>query len=190
MATHMHPTHPSRVFGAATDEQTLEELQRLELTVLEDGHISGLNGVLLGAAAESGMQGACLLGEMPHLFARFPFPTASLAVLKAFTVISDLDLDLTELAEQAEQMEHHLGEVLAQVEEAMERRTSPEEEAYLPEAPEEAPLSPADERRIDQLFERARQDRSTAFDLKQELDRLGVFTKYEDRFLDLFKKAD
>src|SRR5262249_3370547 len=49
MATQMHPEHPSRVFAAATDEESLSELRRMELEVLEDGHISGLNGVLLGA---------------------------------------------------------------------------------------------------------------------------------------------
>jgi hypothetical protein len=38
------------------------------------------------------------------------------------------------------------------------------------------------------LFNQANQDRSKAFELKQELDRLGVFKDYEDRFLDLFKK--
>src|SRR5438874_1947020 len=52
MATQMHPKHRSRVFGAATDRQSLEELKRLELEVLEDGNIGGLNGVLLAAAAE------------------------------------------------------------------------------------------------------------------------------------------
>src|SRR5256885_970408 len=64
MATPMRPEHRSRVFGAATDEETLGELKRLELEVLESGNISGLNGVLLGAAAESDLHGACLLGEM------------------------------------------------------------------------------------------------------------------------------
>jgi hypothetical protein len=36
----------------------------------------------------------------------------------------------------------------------------------------------------------AAKDRSKAFELKQELDRLGVFKEYEDRFLDLFKKSN
>jgi hypothetical protein len=40
------------------------------------------------------------------------------------------------------------------------------------------------------LFEKAREDRSKAYELKGELDRLGVFDLYEDRFLDLFKKPD
>src|SRR5262249_23134561 len=66
MATRMHPEHKSRVFGAATDTEDLEEIKQLDLELLEDGHIGGLNGVLLAAAADAGLRGACLLGEMPH----------------------------------------------------------------------------------------------------------------------------
>ncbi len=52
MATQMSLGDDSRVFGAATDEENLLELKRLQLEILEDGHIGGLNGVLLGVAAE------------------------------------------------------------------------------------------------------------------------------------------
>ena len=38
------------------------------------------------------------------------------------------------------------------------------------------------------VFDHAGKDRSKAFELKRELDRLNVFKEYEDRFLDLFKK--
>lgn len=69
MATDMHPDQPSRVFGAATNEESLEELRFLEVKLLKQGYVSGLNGVLLGAAAEVGVNGTCLLGEMPHIFA-------------------------------------------------------------------------------------------------------------------------
>jgi proteasome assembly chaperone (PAC2) family protein len=44
--------------------------------------------------------------------------------------------------------------------------------------------------RIERLFEDARRNRSAAFRLKEELDRLGVFETYEDRFLDLFRRAE
>src|SRR5262249_51018850 len=101
MATQMHPEQRSRVFGAATDRESLQELKRLELEMLEDGHIGGLNGVLLGAAAESGLRGACLLGEMPHIFSQLPFPKASLAILEVFTTITGLHIDFAELSEQA-----------------------------------------------------------------------------------------
>src|SRR5262249_27913792 len=122
MATQMHPSASSRVFAAATDEPLLEELRQRGLEVLEDGHIGGLNGILLGVAAESGLPGACLLGEMPHIFAQLPFPKASLAVLEAFIPIAGIDLDLTELTEQSREMEQRLGELLGQLEQAYETR--------------------------------------------------------------------
>lgn len=190
MATQMHPEQASRVFAAATDEPGLAEIRRLELTLLEDGHIGGLNGLLLGAAAEAGLPGTCLLGEMPHIFAQLPFPKASLAVLQAFSAMAGIELDLAELLEQATAIEQHLGQLLAQVEEQMGRQTPAEEEPAFPAPAEEERLPPEDQRRIEQLFEQARGDRSKAYELKSELDRLGVFKDYEDRFLDLFRKPD
>jgi proteasome assembly chaperone (PAC2) family protein len=187
MATQMHPQQPSRVFGAATDEQGRDELSRLELEVLADGNISGLNGVLLGVAAENGLPGTCLLGEMPHIFSQLPFPKASLAILEVFASLGGIELDLAELAERSAAVEEQLVELLSRVETLGE---PPTEETDRPEPPEEPKLKPADEQRIETLFGEAKHNRSKAFELKQELDRLGVFKDYEDRFLDLFKKVD
>lgn len=189
MATAMHPAHPSRVYAAAADEETLGELKRLELEILEEGYIGGLNGILLGVVAEEGLRGACLLGEMPHFFAPLPFPKASLAVLETFTTMARIDVDLDELREQAQAMHEQVGEALAHLKRAMEEQ-QPTDEATGFEAPDHGGLSDEDKRRIDQLFDAARRDRSKAYELKNELDRLGVFKDYEDRFLDLFKKSD
>jgi uncharacterized protein len=195
MATPMHPGHASRVFGAATDLESLGELKRLELESLEDGQIGGLNGVLLGVAAESGLRGACLLGEMPQIFPRIPFPKASLAVLEAFTIIADIQIDLSELAEQAEEVEHKLGELLERFKQALEEQQDVEgladDEApeFEPAALEEGPSS-EDRELIEKLFRQARRNRSKAYELKRELDRQGLYREYEDRFLDLFKKPE
>lgn len=190
MATQMHPEHHCRIFGAATDADNLKELKRLEVEVLEDGQIGGLNGVLLGAAAESGLQGACLLGEMPHIFSQLPFPKASLAILEVFTTMTGIELDFTQLIEQGRMMEQQLGELLARVEKAYGAQPAAEEEGYTAEVAEEEGPTPAQKQHIEELFEQAQKDRSKAFELKQELDRLGVFKDYENRFLDLFKKGD
>lgn len=187
MATQMHPGHDSRVFGAATNEENLAELKRLELEILEDGHIGGLNGVLLGAAADAGLHGACLLGEMPHVFSELPFPKASLAILEIFTEMTQIDLDLAELADQSRVVEQQLGELLARVEQSYGQESG-EEESYSAELAEEETLNQADRQRIEQLFEQSARDRAKAFELKRELDRLGIFKEYEDRFLDLFKR--
>jgi proteasome assembly chaperone (PAC2) family protein len=204
MATHMHPARASRVFGAATDRANLDELKRLELAVLEGGQIGGLNGVLLGAAAAAGLNGACLLGVMPHIFAQVPFPKASHAILDAFTTLAGVQLDLTELARAGRDVEQQLGEILARVDEqygpAAPTETEGEEFAdgegadeAAPEPdvpPRRAPRHSAARKRIEGLFEAAAQDQSKAFELKQELDRLELFKEYEDRFLDLFKRSE
>ena len=198
MATGMHPKKTPRTFGAATDEEGVEEIKRMELEVLEDGHIGGLNGVLLGVAAEQGLRGSCLLGEVPQMFAQWPFPRAALAVLNAFTDMTGLAVDLSELEEQAEKVEDKLEEILAQVgaaielaQEGMNKEYDDEEEesSFLPPEPEPH-LDPEDEALIERLFEQAKVDRAKAYELKTELDRLEVFKEYEDRFLDLFKRPE
>ncbi len=191
MATPMHPEHDARVFVAATDEESLAELKGMDLEILEDGQIGGLNGVLLGVAAESHLRGACLLGEMPHIFAQLPFPKASLAVLEAFKKIAKIDIDLKELTEQAREGEEKLSELLEKVEEALEQQQPPSEEdssEFEPSVEEGEEAAPEDRDRIEQLLRQARQDRSKAYELKRDLDRLGLYKEYEDRFLDLFKK--
>jgi len=194
MSTAMHPAHFSRVFGAATDEQGLEQLKSLEIELLEEGRIGGLNGVLLGVAAERGLSGICLLGEMPHIFAQLPFPKASLAVLRVFTSMAGIDLDTHELAEQARNMDQNLGDLLARVEEAIgqkhETMDEPNEFPEEPQVEEEPGLSPQDADRIEKLFEESARDRSKAYELKRELDRLDVFKDYEDRFLSLFSHPE
>jgi proteasome assembly chaperone (PAC2) family protein len=200
MATPMHPEHPSRVFVAATDATVLDELKPLPVKVLEDGQIGGLNGVLLGVAAEEGVSGACFLGEMPHIFTQLPFPKGSQAVLEVFTTLTGLVLDMSELANQAAAVEEQLGELLERVQEQVKEQLrdrddpaedEPEEADGEEPSGEDEPADDPDadtERRVEELFAQAKGDRSKAFELKRELDRLGVFARYEDRFLDLFRK--
>lgn len=239
MATSMRPEHDSRVFVAATDAATLDNFIQLETEVLKEGNIGGLNGVLLGAAAEAQLHGACILGEMPSVFSQFPFPKASLSVLRVFAQSIGLKLDLKELEEQSIAMGQQLSTWLRRLERSMRQQASdinaddaesdgtdaedsdgithndagPEDDA----GPERVTpnhsgreqenssehdfvqglgrsvrsyhgISDDDELRIESLFDAASSDRSKAYELKRELDRLHVFTEYEDRFLDLFRQ--
>jgi uncharacterized protein len=188
MATDMQPGSEARVFAAATHQSLLDAMGLFDVHLLDDGHVGGLNGVLLAAAAEKGMPGVCLLGEMPHIFVQMLYPKASLAVLRVFLHMAKIELDLAELAQHSEQTEHRLGQLIAE----MRRRLEPEPEASEETTGEDwklaSQLSEEDEEHIEALFQIAIEDRSRAFELKSELDRLGVFEDYEDRFLDLFKK--
>lgn len=123
---------------------------------------------------------------MPHIFSQLPFPKASLAILEVFTKLAGITLDFNELAEQTRIMQEQLGGLLARVEQSMEAQLPQSEEEFAAEVPEEKGLADTDKQRIEALFHEAQNDRAKAFELKQELDRLGVFKDYEDRLLDLF----
>jgi proteasome assembly chaperone (PAC2) family protein len=201
MAVEEHPKEPSRVFGVATDPAGVESLRRHGIGVLESGQIKGMNGVFLAAAAQRGIPGICLLGTMPAFAAQIPYPKASHAVLEAFLRLCGLTVDLEELRNYGRSIEQHLTAGLEKIQEALQSQEAgggetsgtagpgplipgaADEEAKAAEGPSEE-----DRRRIEALFEQAREDRSKAFELKRELDRSGLFKEYENRFLDLFRK--
>ncbi len=203
MATQLHPSQPPRVFGVATDSDGLKGMEALDVEILQEGQISGLNGVLLAAGAERGIPGACLLGELPFFAVGVPNPRASQAALEVFTALAGIEVDFTAMSKQAKAVEKGLLELLEKMKEASRQQSEGGEEGFTvpefaaqdekeekEEATKEPSLDYATRRRIEAMFEDAGQDRSRAFQLKEELDRLGVFGQYEDRFLDLFKKAD
>ena len=196
MASQLHPSQDPRVFGAATSPELLDELRKLEVNLLEEGQIGGLNGVILGAAAQRGMAGVCLMGEIPFFAAAVPNPKAARAVLDAFCLLTGIEVDFEELTEHAKTIDEALLRMLEKMERAAAGEEGDEEEG---EAEGEAPagggegekgLDTETLQKIERLFEQAHKDRSRAMALKKELDRLGVFKKYENRFLDLFKRAE
>jgi proteasome assembly chaperone (PAC2) family protein len=184
----------SRVVAAATDKETLHQLLECDIGLLRSGSISGMNGILLGVVAERKMAGGCLLGEMPAMFVNIPYPKASIAIIKAFCQLTGYQIELSELSLEAERIEARLDSALRNIQhlgqEKGEDDATTSDETYIPDPAENGKLSAEEKQMLEQLFERARSDRSKAFELKQELDRLGVFSEYEDRFLDLFKQGD
>lgn len=103
-----HTVQKSRVLVAATDDTLITELQKYGVTLAGNFQIRGLNGLLLGAAKERGIEGICVLGETPKWAAEMPNPMASYAVLDALSRILDLKIDLSDLAQEAE----HTAEVM------------------------------------------------------------------------------
>jgi predicted ATP-grasp superfamily ATP-dependent carboligase len=204
MASGLHPAESPKVTGVTTDADTLTELRRAEVEPLADGEIGGLNGVVLAVAAERGMRGLCLLAEIPFFAARVPNPKAARAALSVFSVLAEIDISLEELNRHAAAVDRALIEALKKIERNQEEEegsaeTGQAEPPPVPEqggapeerreAPDQGKLDYAARNRIEQLFEEARKDQGKAVALKDELERLGVFKRYEDRFLDLFRRA-
>jgi proteasome assembly chaperone (PAC2) family protein len=193
LATAAELNDESRVVGAATDKDTLHKLIENEVALLAGGSIAGMNGILLGVAGERKIPGGCLLGELPSVFMNVPYPKASLAVLKAFSQIIDTEIDLSELKLEADRMDKQLTEAINQFQRLGregESELAEDDETFIPDPMENGKLSAQEKELLERLFAQASQDRSKAYELKLELDRLNVFREYEDRFLDLFKQEE
>jgi len=192
LATPVHPMAKPRVLAVATDGALLEELLQKDVPVLADGQIGGLNGVLLAAAEDRGLPGTCLLGELPFFASSLPNPKSSAAILRVFAHLARLELDLEPLAEHVAASERTMMQILEQMQRAagieVPEQVEVREPATLAEEPPAVP--PEVEGRIEELFRQTERDRSKALALKAELDRHGLFARYEDRFLDLFKDAE
>jgi hypothetical protein len=191
MGTNSLPYDAWRVYGISTFQEGIDELRRRKVEIMTEGQIRGLNGVFLAAAAQRGMRGIGLLGEMPGFAAQVPFPKASRNVLDVFAQMAAIEIDLKELDEYGRAMESQLTKVLERVQKSLQTSGEEQPQEETPEfevAPPEPNVTDADRKRIENLFEQAKRDRTKTFELKRELDRLGVFAEYEDRFLDLFKR--
>ena len=174
LATTAPPEAPARVFAAAGETQLLAGLCEMGAEQLREGEIGGLNGFFLGVAAEMGISGACLLGEIPFYASNVPNPKAAAAVLHVFTRLLGAAVDLGPLERQAAESQRQLVALQQHVEQGPQADAEP---------------SSVEEQHVESLFRDAAQDRAKALELKAELDRLGLFARYEDRFLDLFKRA-
>ena len=99
--TRIYHSEEPRVWGAATSPQLIKKLSKYNLVFRGNLHIAGLNGLILGMAKERGIEGVCLLGEVPSYGTQIANPKASLAVLQVLTTILGIEIDLAELSQVA-----------------------------------------------------------------------------------------
>jgi proteasome assembly chaperone (PAC2) family protein len=124
--TRIHHTESSRVWGVATSQQLAEDLRKYNLVKTGNMQIAGLNGLLLGVAKERGIDGICLLGEVPLYATRMHNPMAALAVMKVLTVMLEVEIDLVELVKMAVDAGERMKQIAAQaMEEYIDYFTEP-----------------------------------------------------------------
>jgi proteasome assembly chaperone (PAC2) family protein len=99
-----------RVFGVVNQPQLKDVLKQNEVTLVSgEGKINGLNGLLICVAHERKLNDICLLGEIRYLDVSQPRTVQ--AVLAALMKILDLNVYLTELEEQTDEIEKKLAEI-------------------------------------------------------------------------------
>jgi uncharacterized protein len=185
-------TQDSRVWFAATDQKIKENLSKHNFSALEDGQISGMNGLFLGMAKKAGLKGFCLLGDIPLYTIQIENPKASAAVILGLGKVLNMQINVQPLKEQAQAMENEINKLLDYLKLGNAGQSAPigEEEVELIKKTlsQLTKLPVSVKERIEKLFEEIRLDISKASELKVELDKWNVYKEYEDRFLDLFRK--
>ncbi|MFC1804718.1 PAC2 family protein [Candidatus Omnitrophota bacterium] len=183
-------TQDSAAWFTATTAELNNRLKDHNLKRINDGQITGMNGLFLGLAKKGGLEGFCLLGEIPIYAIQIENPKASLAVLSALARILRIKIDLTTLISQGQIMEGQINKLFQYLKlGAPDAPIGEEEIEKIKKSLSQLTKLPVSmKEKIERMFEEADTDISRANELKSELDKWNVYNEYEDRFLDLFKK--
>ena len=113
-----------RVFGVVNKPKLKEFLKEKGVPLAGgDGRITGLNGLLIGIAEQRHIEGVCLLGEIRYL--DIPQPRSVQAVLNTLTRFLGIELDMSEIEQQAEEMEQKLEQIREQRTPEQEKQKEP-----------------------------------------------------------------
>ncbi len=117
----IHHSDRPKVWVAVSRKELGEQIRNYQNTVLMGGvggsvaagMITGLNGLLLGAAKKRGFDSICLMGEIPDYLsgAPFPYPKSSRAVLELLTDMLGMEVDFSLLDTMSEQIEGFIGKI-------------------------------------------------------------------------------
>jgi proteasome assembly chaperone (PAC2) family protein len=99
-----------QVFGIVNKPELKTLLKQKDVQLARgDGRITGLNGLLIGVAKQRNMEGICLLCEIRYL--DIPQPRSAQTVLETLTKILGIDLSLSELEQQANEIEQKIEQI-------------------------------------------------------------------------------
>jgi len=87
-----------RIFGVATDEDGLKLLNSFNISKIDNGSISGMNGILLGIGKINNVKGISLLGETSGYVID---ANASKYILKKLLAIIGLDISMEDMDKKA-----------------------------------------------------------------------------------------
>jgi uncharacterized protein (TIGR00162 family) len=115
----------SRVFAAGTSVELLGSMSKSGATLMKEGGITGMNGLIIGMAAVHGLAGGCLLGETSGYVLD---AGASKAVLDVLSKLIDVPIDTTSLTEKAEETQRLISQLQTMADQSREATATPARE--------------------------------------------------------------
>ncbi len=109
-----------KVYGTSTSLQVVNEFSKQGVFTMNNGSITGMNGLLIGVGKTKGITGICLLGETSGYVVD---AIASKAVLEILSKMLGIKLDMTSLNKKAQDTE----KLIRTIEEQMGQRPSGEQ---------------------------------------------------------------
>lgn len=91
-----------RIFGTATDTDTVKTFQEKGVLAMDGGSITGMNGIMIGIAKMRGLKGICLLGETSGYVVD---AKSSKSLLETVLSLIGMKVDMTNLEKRAKDTE-------------------------------------------------------------------------------------
>ena len=164
----IHHTARPRVWAVPNSEDLIDEVRSYNNSVLMSdvegrngqGNIVGLNGLLLGVAKKRGLQGICLMGEIPVYLQGFPipYPKAAKSVLEVMDAALGIGLEMRDISDIAERSEREIEGLYQRLPSEMKEQLDKLKYVNYVESTEPGPITEEDKKKIlqdiDKLFKR------------------------------------
>jgi predicted ATP-grasp superfamily ATP-dependent carboligase len=215
LPTNILHTDTPNLFIASTTSSTkvLPLLQKFDLPKLDFGVVEGMNGIFLSTAKDMGINGICLFCELPFFTLDMYNPQCAKEILSLLAETFGFKLSYEKLYQDINLMDEHLRNIFTDINQKAQQLFSqfyePNKKQYnkrtknttkidneynngitFDELKKKIKFSLPESaiNKINNLFKLAKENIEYAKQLKEELDRWGVYKEYEDKFLSLFLK--
>ena len=154
----IHHTSRSKVWAVPNSEGLIAEVRSYENTVIMSdiegrggqGSITGLNGLLLGVAKKRGLEGICVMGEIPVYLQGLPlpYPKASKSVLEVLSAVLGLNIPMEGIAAFAERSEEEIETLYKGFPEQIREQLDKLKHAPYAKPTEPGPITEEDKKKI------------------------------------------
>jgi len=113
-----------KVFGVASSQEVLENLGKNGVNLMNEGYIVGPQALSMRYCIDKGIPAIALLAQS---FYNYPDPQAAAMVLKEFSKISEVKVDVSKLLEKGEEIRLQARDIMKRTQKEMNRMKKSQE---------------------------------------------------------------
>jgi uncharacterized protein len=113
-----------KVFGAASNQEQIDMLRKKGLNIMEEGYIVGPQALSMRYSSGKKISAIVLLAQS---FYNYPDPEAAAMVLKDFSKISEIKIDISKLLEKGEEIRLKARDIMKRTQQEMNRMKKSQE---------------------------------------------------------------